>query len=227
MRKALPLLVIALGLSGCSPWSWRAGPRYAPQDAEIASHALAQDAGLGVEAYAIGSAAIEGRDVDALLPGLLRQAARAGADALIIDELEAVTSTWNTTFTPRDRDQGVVSRREEVQVSASSARVGATALRRPTASLGLTAVCDRPYAEQSCQARVAAVLPGGPAHEAGLLPGNLITSVDGAAVAHPWDLHQAIDRSAPTAEHRLTVHNDEGERSVLLRSAACEDLYPR
>lgn len=224
-KRIGPWLALVL-LTGCSPWTWRAARPYPPTEAAVPTFSGLADADLAVEAYAIGRAELEDRDLDALRPRLSAGAARAGAHALVIDAVEAVTSTWNTSFTPRERDAGVVERREEIRISQSSTRVEATALRNPTACLGLAAVCDRPYAAQTCQARVLEGVADGPALAAGLQPGNLVLAVDGRPVAHPWDLHQRVDLAPPGTSHTLRIEDDEGQRDVAVVSAACAGLYP-
>jgi predicted metalloprotease with PDZ domain len=217
------LLLAVLLLPACASWTWRAPGRFPATSAEVPTHASLEDADLGPEAYAIGSTELQDRDLDVLLPRLAAQAARAGAHAVVIDDLEAVTSTWNTSFTPSERDAGVVARREEVQVSQSNARVEATALRTPDVCLGVAAVCDRPFAGQTCQARVVAV--AGPGQEASIRAGNLILSVDGHDVGHPWDLHQRVDRSPVGTVFSLRVRDDLNERDVSVTSASCGSIY--
>lgn len=213
-------------LAGCSPWTWRAAGHYPPTAGDVPTFSGLADATLAAEAYAIGRNELQDRDLDVLLPRLAASAAKAGAHAVVVDDVEVVTSTWNTTFTPSDRDARVVVRREELQVSQSSARVEATALRNPGACLGLAAVCDRPFAEQTCQARVIDVVVGSPAQAVRVQPGNLVISVDGHPVAHPWDLHQRVDRAPPGSEHTLRLRDDAGERGVKTSSVACASLYP-
>ncbi len=218
------LVIFALVLSGCASWTWRAPGKYSAVSAPVPTHASLAEADLPPEAYAIARAQVEDRDLDSLLPRLAEDAARAGAHAVVIDDLEAVTSTWNATYTPSDADQREVVRREEVQVSQSSARVEATALRFPTACIGLVGACDRPYANQQCQARVVEVR--GPAAEAGLRPGNLVLAIDGVDVLHPWDLHRHVDRSAAGETFTLRVQDDVSARDLVVTSAPCAELHP-
>jgi hypothetical protein len=215
------LLTACALLCGCAPWAWRAKAHYPPTAGDVPTYSGPEAAALPPESYAIARAELEGRDLDALLPRLRSEAARAGAHAVIIDDLEAVTSTWNTTYTPRDRDAGEVARREEVEVSASSARVVATALRAPTACLGLSATCDGAAGDGGCLVRVASVLPDGPAFEAGLRPGNVVAAVDGAPIGHPWDLHRRVDAAPPGTEHSLSVDTDAGRQELPVSSRAC------
>jgi len=63
-------------------------------------------------------------------------------------------------------------------------------------------------------AEVAQATPGGPAAEAGLAAGDVVTEVDGEAVQDPEDVARAIEDDKPGDRVRVTVTRGGSERSV-------------
>lgn len=64
------------------------------------------------------------------------------------------------------------------------------------------------------------VTPGGPAANAGILPGDVITAIDGRPVSTPEELIVAIRAKAVGDTAVLTVRRDGGERRVTVTLAA-------
>ena len=67
--------------------------------------------------------------------------------------------------------------------------------------------------------RLGRVLPGGPAAEAGLLEGDLVTAVDGVAVADFAALAEAVN-ARPNRDITLRFRRDGAEREVTLRTSS-------
>jgi putative serine protease PepD len=66
-------------------------------------------------------------------------------------------------------------------------------------------------------AQVATVEPGGPADDAGIQPGDVITRVDGQPIAGESDLSTAINGKAPGDNMSLTVQRGGGEETIDVR----------
>ena len=60
------------------------------------------------------------------------------------------------------------------------------ALRAAMAPLGATVVFPPLPGDRSSGARIAFVMPGGPAAAGGLMPGDLVVSFDGMQIPHPY-----------------------------------------
>jgi membrane-associated protease RseP (regulator of RpoE activity) len=63
-------------------------------------------------------------------------------------------------------------------------------------------------------ARVAQVVPGSPAHDAGLEPGDVITEVDGTAITEPSDLVDAIQSHDAGEQVTITYERDGDTKTV-------------
>jgi putative serine protease PepD len=66
------------------------------------------------------------------------------------------------------------------------------------------------------------IVPGGPAEEAGLQPGDLIVAIDGESVADSSELIVAIRSRQPGDQVRLTVRRDGDERDYTVTLGATE-----
>jgi S1-C subfamily serine protease len=87
-----------------------------------------------------------------------------------------------------------VSKQIEAGASTATVHVG------PTAFLGVeVTAADEGFGASAPGALVAGVVPQGPAGSAGIVPGDLITSVDGRAIATPDDLTAAVLTRKPGA----------------------------
>jgi S1-C subfamily serine protease len=60
----------------------------------------------------------------------------------------------------------------------------------------------------SAGARVVAVQPGGPAAQAGLRPGDVITAVDGSRISAPGDVINAVERAGVGRSLRINLLRD-------------------
>lgn len=67
---------------------------------------------------------------------------------------------------------------------------------------------------------VAAVLKGGPAHKAGIMPGDIIMRVDGHIVSNPQQAIQMISRLAPGSD--IDVHILRGWEQITLKANVAE-----
>ena len=72
-------------------------------------------------------------------------------------------------------------------------------------------------------ALVAQVSPDSPAAKAGLQPGDVLTAVDGHAVANPRELAQLVANDKPGDEATLAVMHDGGSKTVTVRLSAMPD----
>jgi serine protease Do len=68
--------------------------------------------------------------------------------------------------------------------------------------------------------RVRSVTPGSPAARAGLRPGDLIVSVDGAAIASREAFETALSTRGPGRPMRLVLRGSNGERTVTVQGQA-------
>jgi S1-C subfamily serine protease len=75
----------------------------------------------------------------------------------------------------------------------------------PMIGVGLDEVRNQTGAVVQAGARVVAVQPGGPAAQAGLRPGDVITAVEGNRIAGPGDVIQAVERSGVGRSLRLSL----------------------
>ena len=63
-------------------------------------------------------------------------------------------------------------------------------------------------------AQVSTVVAGGPADDAGLQPGDIITSIDGRPINDPTELSTIINGKAPGDTLSLTVQRGGGEQTI-------------
>ncbi len=84
------------------------------------------------------------------------------------------------------------------------------------------------YQMQEEGARIVEVIPGSPADEAGLRPGDLVTEVEGTAVTAERPLADLILRYAPGDEITLTIKRDGRTKhlSVVLDDATSQPMLP-
>ena len=75
-------------------------------------------------------------------------------------------------------------------------------------------------------ALVASVENGSPAAQAGLQPGDVVTAVDGNAVASPRDLARAIGDAQPGSTVALAVQRDGGARQLRVTLAELREKNP-
>ena len=71
-----------------------------------------------------------------------------------------------------------------------------------------------PFGGESSGAVIAGVVPGGPAATAGLVPGDVITSINGHAVSTPTSLARVLLTESATAKVRVTYHDQAGARET-------------
>src|SRR6202012_2152293 len=81
-------------------------------------------------------------------------------------------------------------------------------------SFGLTAVHG---------ALIAKVEPGGPGDQAGLKPGDVITSVNGKMIDHSWDLPAQIAQLPPGSQAKLGVWHEKKATEVSVKTILLED----
>jgi serine protease Do len=72
-------------------------------------------------------------------------------------------------------------------------------------------------------ALVAAVAPGSPAAKAGLLPGDVLTAVDGAVVRTPKELAQRVADVKPGQSSDLTLMRDGAAKTLTVKIGTMED----
>jgi S1-C subfamily serine protease len=82
--------------------------------------------------------------------------------------------------------------------------------------LGVVAVLPPLMEDRRQGARVAMVMPGSPAEKAGVRPGDLITSFDGAKVTHPLGLAAVLNSVKPGQPHKLVVLRDRKEQTLTV-----------
>ena len=75
-------------------------------------------------------------------------------------------------------------------------------------------------------AEVSVVVPGSPAEEAGIRPGDLITEVDGERITEEAPLDEHILRYKPGDRVRLTLLRDDSKQRVTVRLASRMDRFP-
>jgi S1-C subfamily serine protease len=68
--------------------------------------------------------------------------------------------------------------------------------------------------------RVRSITPGSPAARAGLRPGDLIVSVDGAAIASREAFETALSTRGPGRPMRIVLRGSDGERTVTVQGQA-------
>ena len=71
------------------------------------------------------------------------------------------------------------------------------------------------------------VVPGGPAAQAGLKAGEVVTAVNGIAVEHPDALGYRLTTAGLGGAARLTVAESGREREVVLKLATAPETVPR
>ena len=72
---------------------------------------------------------------------------------------------------------------------------------------------------------IAGVLPGGPAHDAGLKPGDLVLAVNDEPVSQRRDLYNRLARRRPGERLRLSVLRDSAVKNVEVASGNIEDFF--
>ncbi len=204
------------------------GLRYRPSDTPVQLHADRLVADLPAESYAIGSTQMEGSDPDEIGARIARTAQQHGADVVLLEEQEAVVSTWTTVRSEGGMDRSETGRQETLSVD--SARVAALGIgyRSPERCVGVHLVCEPTVAvitdSATCVVRVRAMVPGGPLQAAGVGMGEGLVAIDGHRVRSPSDVHQRVD-AAPGAVV-LLVDGELAQRAVVVEPAPCAEVYP-
>jgi S1-C subfamily serine protease len=78
--------------------------------------------------------------------------------------------------------------------------------------LGVQVAPDAPQGTRAAGAQVAGVVPGSPAERAGIQEGDLITTVDGDAVATATALHDAMTAHQPGDRVRVAWTDTNGTK---------------
>jgi S1-C subfamily serine protease len=87
---------------------------------------------------------------------------------------------------------------------------------------------DRAGVKADSGVMVVDVVPGTPAADAGLMPGDVITAIDNKTLSNPEDLREAIRQSEPGKEVTLKMARgkDTKELKAKLQAAPEESFYP-
>lgn len=221
------LACMGLLLSGCSPWVWRvADLRYASGEAQVPVFSSMDGAEVSPEAFAVGSAVLTGRSMDELLARAGEEGRLHGADAVVLQDFEAVAAHWTATYSPAVVGDEV-HREESVDISSATATIRVTGLRNPAHCVGATTFCDVLPGQEGCPVRVGRVVPGGPADAAGIRGGNLVVAIGGEPARHGWDVHQRVEEAGTRGGSiSLQISEPGGMRTVDLRPIPCDVLYP-
>jgi len=104
-------------------------------------------------------------------------------------------------YKPKPVDEPVYPRPYEPPIEQEEI----TSLRTGVAPLGITIVVPPLESDRFQGARVATVRSSGPADKAGIEPGDLITSVDGHKVTHPFAVGGILSQSDPDQPCEIVV----------------------
>lgn len=98
-------------------------------------------------------------------------------------------------------------------------RYGRMVTRQPRAWLGVYCYTVEEHV------LIAGVLPGTPAQRAGLVPGDVVLTVDGEEVHERGELYRRLWTRAPGDEVQLQVYNDKVVREVRVKSGDAEEFF--
>jgi|GEM_PF-3523503 len=221
---------LLLASAGCaSLWTPRVpGARYARTSEPVPVHSDRGRAALHPEAYAIGHAQQDGRDLGQVIDKLATLGRANGAHAMLLDRQEATVSSWTTVRTEDGREGSETGRRETLSVDSAQIVGVGVGYRVPQWCVGALLVCE-PIAAPSldgatCEVRVRRLVETGPLADAALREGEIIDSIGGVRVRSPSDVFARADLGEALS---LGVRGEAGSRSVAVTPRACAGVYPR